>query len=226
MICGPQEMAAQESGQFGIALDQRQPLGGDAGGQQRLGDLAGAGAELDDMAGPLLEGSQASSAPWPGEQRPLGTTAPIEKGRRNQRFRKRAVPAWFERCHDQTSNRATQSTGKLGSTARAALRVRCDRGAGAVSNTARAWRICSSALTTETSTAAANGSDCTTMKTAHSRASGSITPLFSPQDERRASHSRTVSTASPRAMPSAMPSVARSSILGVRMKGSRLVARP
>ena len=43
---------------------------------------------------------------------------------------------------------------------------------------------------------------------------------------RRSRPGQPAGTASPRAMPSAMPSVARSSILGVRMKGRRLVARP
>ena len=49
------EMAAQEGGELRIALDQDQPLGGDARGQQRLGDLAGAGAQLDDMARPAVD---------------------------------------------------------------------------------------------------------------------------------------------------------------------------
>ena len=87
-------MTAQEGGELGIALDQGQPLRRDARGQQRLGDLAGAGAQFDDMARPAFDdGAAWSRAMASASRRPLGITAPIAKGRRSQRFRKRAVPA-------------------------------------------------------------------------------------------------------------------------------------
>ena len=144
-------------------------------------------------------------------RRPLGTTAPMARGRRNQRFRNRAVPAcsavgmaYCAGCIAAGGNhrRGRRFENRPG-VAHLLQRVdhrHQDRG-----------RIGQRLHQHEDRPQPGLGID-----------RGRV-PVHSTT---AASHSRTVSTASPRAMPSAMPSVARSSILGVRMKGSRLVARP
>ena len=97
-------------------------------------------------------------------RRPLGTTAPIEKGRRSQRFRKRAVPARESRpwrdSNEGMIKRLTEtalvSTGKsAGPYCAGCIAGPLTRDAGAASNTVRECRICSSAFTIETKTAAA-----------------------------------------------------------------------
>ena len=88
------EMAAQEGGELRIALDQH---------ESTAAPMPAASSALVTSPVPAP-----SSTTWPGRpsitdrvvqaiasasNRPLGTTAPVAKGRRSQRFRNRAVPA-------------------------------------------------------------------------------------------------------------------------------------
>ncbi len=193
--------------------------------------------QLDHMALAARAPPRRSRAPWPG--RAAGHSARRRPSKRDcaaQRFRKSVVPARESRPvrdsiggHVETLTDAFPSRQeKAAASLLRRLHGWCggDSPGAAASNTGSACRICSSALTMDTYTAAAKGSDCTIMNTAHSRASGSDDTVAEPQNRRLRSTGARPGSPHPRAMPSAMPSVARSSIFGVRMNGRRLVARP
>ena len=146
------EMTAQEDRELGIALDQREPLRRDAGGQQRLGDLAGAGAQLDDMARPAFEDGLAVVRHRLGKQPAARHHRAHGQGAAQPALQEKGRAGRLNRGHGRTlTDDGHVSTGKNAvSYCAGCIAGPGHAGAGAVSNTVRACRICSSAFTIET----------------------------------------------------------------------------
>ena len=146
------KMTAQENRQLGVALDQREPLGRDAGGQQRLGDLAGAGAQFHDMARPAFEHGLGGPGHGRGKQPPARHHRAHGQGAAQPALQEKGRAGRLNRGHGRTlTDDGGVSTGKNAvSYCAGCIAGPVMRAAGAASNTVRACRICSRAFTMET----------------------------------------------------------------------------
>ena len=153
----PGEMAAQEGGEFRIALDQGKAVGGNARGEKRVGDLARPRAQLDHVAVAALHFAEGRPCPRLGEQPPARHDRPHREGPTQPALQEQGGAgargeAVTNLGHDITLTDAFPSRQEK---AAAPYCAGCmadsaeDAGVG-VSNAVRACRICSTALTMET----------------------------------------------------------------------------